>query len=164
MIPQMFPRLWKILFVTCLASVSLADDFKTTNGKEFKNVTVSRQELDGIIIANAKAGVMVKLYFAELPKEVQERFGYKPEKAVAYQSAQQAAFDQAQVASDQAQKDSSRQKSEVPRQQTETVTGSGHNRGSGGSVHVSGYYRKDGTYVHPHTRAAPGAATHSRKR
>jgi hypothetical protein len=164
----MFPRFWKILFVICLASVSLADEFKTTNGKEYKNVTVSRQEPDGIFVTNAKAGVMVKLYFAELPKEVQERFGYKPEKAVAYQSAQLAAFDQAQVASDQAQKDSSRQKSEVPRQQTETVTGSGggsgQNRGSGGSVHVSGYYRKDGTYVHPHTRAAPGAASHSRKR
>lgn len=24
-----------------------------------------------------------------------------------------------------------------------------------GSVHVRGYYRKDGTYVHPHTRRAP---------
>lgn len=27
--------------------------------------------------------------------------------------------------------------------------------GSGGSVHVHGYYRRDGTYVHPHTRHAP---------
>ena len=72
------------VFVVCLASVSLADDFKTTNGKEYKNVTVSRQEPDGIFVTNAKAGVMVKLYFAELPKEVQERFGYKPEKAAAY--------------------------------------------------------------------------------
>jgi len=97
---------------------------------------------------------MVKLYFAELPKDVQERFGYKPEKAVAYQSAQQAASDQARSE----QKDSSRQKSEAARQQTETVTGSG-----GGSVHVSGYYRKDGTYVHPHYRAAPGTASHSRR-
>ena len=164
----MFPRLSKILLVVCLASVSLADDFKTINGKEYKNVTVSRQEPDGIFVTNAKAGVMVKLYFAELPKEVQERFGYKPEKAVAYQSAQQAASDQAQAAFDQAQKETSRQKSEVARQQTETVTrsggGSGQNRGGGGSVHVSGYYRKDGTYVHPHSRAAPGTASHSRKR
>jgi hypothetical protein len=163
----MFPRLSRIVFVVCLASVSLADDFKTINGKEYKNVTVSRQEPDGIFVTNAKAGVMVKLYFAELPKEVQERFGYKPEKAVAYQSAQQAASDQAQAAFDQAQKDSSRQKSEVARQQTETVTksggGSGQNRGGGGSVHVSGYYRKDGTYVHPHYRAAPGAASHPRR-
>lgn len=27
---------------------------------------------------------------------------------------------------------------------------------SGGSVQVKGYYRKDGTYVRPHTRSAPG--------
>lgn len=26
---------------------------------------------------------------------------------------------------------------------------------SGGTVHVKGYYRKDGTYVRPHTRKAP---------
>ena len=26
---------------------------------------------------------------------------------------------------------------------------------SGGTVHVRGYYRKDGTYVRPHTRSAP---------
>lgn len=26
---------------------------------------------------------------------------------------------------------------------------------SGGKVHVKGYYRKDGTYVRPHTRSAP---------
>jgi hypothetical protein len=149
-----------LISVFLLPAIVFADDFKTVNGKEYKNVTVSRQELDGIVVTNAKTGVMVKLYFAELPKEVQERFGYKPEKAVAYQSAQQAA-------SDQAQKDSSRQKSEVARQQTETVSGSGggsrKNRGGGGSVHVSGYYRKDGTYVHPHYRAAPGAASHSRR-
>ena len=27
---------------------------------------------------------------------------------------------------------------------------------TGGEVHVKGYYRKDGTYVRPHTRSAPG--------
>ena len=82
----MFPRLSTIVFVVCLASVSLADDFETTNGKEYRNVTVSRQEPDGIFITNAKAGVMVKLYFAELPKEVQERFGYKREVRSPFQS------------------------------------------------------------------------------
>jgi hypothetical protein len=29
------------------------------------------------------------------------------------------------------------------------------NKGGGGSVHVRGYYRKNGTYVAPHTRSAP---------
>lgn len=28
-------------------------------------------------------------------------------------------------------------------------------------VHVSGYYRKNGTYVHSHDRAAPGMGSHS---
>lgn len=30
-------------------------------------------------------------------------------------------------------------------------------KSSGGPVHVKGYYRKDGTYVRPHTRSAPGS-------
>ena len=37
--------------------------------------------------------------------------------------------------------------------------GGGHGSGGhsvGGTVHVSGYYRKDGTYVHPYDRAAAG--------
>jgi hypothetical protein len=35
---------------------------------------------------------MAKLYFAELPKDVQERFGYSPDTAAAYQRQQYAAF------------------------------------------------------------------------
>ena len=53
-----------------LSRISLSRGrLQATNGKESKNVTVSRQEPDGIFVTNAKAGVMVKLYFAELPKE-----------------------------------------------------------------------------------------------
>jgi hypothetical protein len=55
-------------------SLALADDFKTINGKEYKNVTVSRVEADGIVI-KTKTGLS-KIYFAELPKDVQERFHY----------------------------------------------------------------------------------------
>ena len=50
-------------------SLALADDFKTINGKEYKNVTVSRVEADGIVI-KTKTGLS-KIYFAELPKDVQ---------------------------------------------------------------------------------------------
>ena len=53
---------------------ALADDFKTINGKEYKNVTVSRVEADGIVITS-KTGIS-KIYFVELPKDVQERFHY----------------------------------------------------------------------------------------
>ena len=65
----------------CFASVALADDFKTIDGKEYKNVTVTRVDADGINIKNTKAGVIAKLYFIELPRDVQERFGYDAEKA-----------------------------------------------------------------------------------
>jgi hypothetical protein len=74
------------------ASIALADDFKTINGKEYKNVTVSRVEPDGIMVAS-KSGIL-KLYFVELPKEVQERFNYNPEKAAVYSAEQNAALQQ----------------------------------------------------------------------
>jgi hypothetical protein len=39
--------------------------------------------------------------------------------------------------------------------------GHGGSHSTGGTVHVNGYYRKDGTYVHPYDRAAPGTASYS---
>jgi hypothetical protein len=66
---------WQGIFVTfsaLLASIVLAEDFKTIEGKEYKNVTVSRVEPDGIVLTT-KTGIS-KVYFAELPKDVQERF------------------------------------------------------------------------------------------
>src|SRR6266498_897366 len=68
-----------ILLFLCLGLVAFADDFKTITGKEYKNATVSRVEPDGIVLTS-KAGIS-KVYFAELPKDVQERFGYDPQKA-----------------------------------------------------------------------------------
>ena len=68
------------------ASIALADDFKTTDGKEYKNVTVSRVEPDGIVLIT-KSGIS-KVYFTELPKEVQESFHYDPEKAAQYRATQ----------------------------------------------------------------------------
>jgi hypothetical protein len=55
---------------------AVADDFKTINGKEYKNAEVSRVEADGIVI-KTKTGIS-KIYFVELPKDVQERFRPKP--------------------------------------------------------------------------------------
>ena len=60
------------LLTICVASLALADDFKTVNGKEYKNATVSRVEPDGIVI-RTKSGVL-KVYFSELPEDVQRRF------------------------------------------------------------------------------------------
>ncbi|HZS16648.1 MAG TPA: hypothetical protein VFA51_01820 [Candidatus Udaeobacter sp.] len=66
------------------ASLAVADDFKTVNGKEYKNATVMREEPDGITIRFS--GGVVKLRFSELPNEVQERFHYNPERARTYSS------------------------------------------------------------------------------
>ena len=60
-----------------MPSILFAEDFKTINGKEYKNATVSRVEADGIVL-KTKSGV-TKIYFSELPKEVQERFHYDPQ-------------------------------------------------------------------------------------
>jgi len=65
-----------VVLTTLVTSIALADDFKTVNGKEYKNVTVSRVERDGIVL-KGKSGIS-KVYFVELPKEVQKRFGYDP--------------------------------------------------------------------------------------
>jgi hypothetical protein len=63
---------------TLSASVALAGDFKTASGKVYKDATVSRIEADGIEL-KTKTGIS-KVYFTELPQEVQERFHWaKPE-------------------------------------------------------------------------------------
>jgi hypothetical protein len=81
-----------IFLILSFISVAFADDFKTVTGREYKDVTVSRVEPDGIVLTN-KAGLS-KVYFAELPNDVQERFGYDPQKAADYSAQQSAGFDQ----------------------------------------------------------------------
>ena len=70
-----------VILATLSASIVLADDFKTIKGKEFKDATVSRVEPDGIVL-KTKSGIS-KVYFTELPKEIQERFLPSPAKTVA---------------------------------------------------------------------------------
>jgi hypothetical protein len=67
------------LLAVCVTSLALAEDFKTINGKEYKNATVTRVESDGVVLKH-KSGVS-KVYFPDLPKEVQERFHYDSAKA-----------------------------------------------------------------------------------
>ncbi len=79
--------------ILCFASVALAEDFKAIDGKEYKSVKVSRVEPDGIVL-KSKSGI-AKVYFTELPKEVQEHFHYDATNAAAYsteQAASQVAF------------------------------------------------------------------------
>ena len=77
-------KYWKTalsIFAALSASLTLADDFRTIRGKEYKDATVSRIEPDGIVL-RTQSGI-VKLYFIELPKEVQERFRSDPGKTSA---------------------------------------------------------------------------------
>ncbi|HWI67695.1 MAG TPA: hypothetical protein VNS88_04890 [Nitrospiraceae bacterium] len=61
-----------------LATFAHAEDFKTVRGKVYKDATVSRIEADGIEL-KTKTGIS-KVYFTELPQDVQERFHWaKPE-------------------------------------------------------------------------------------
>jgi hypothetical protein len=73
--------LMTVILAALSASLALADDFRTIRGKEYRDATVSRIEPDGIVL-RTKSGI-VKLYFIELPKEVQERFRYDPAKTTA---------------------------------------------------------------------------------
>jgi hypothetical protein len=56
------------------ASLALAEDFKTVSGRVYKDATISRVEADGIVL-RTNTGIS-KVYFVELPKDVQERFHY----------------------------------------------------------------------------------------
>ncbi len=73
--------------ILSFATAAFSEDFKTVNGKEYKDATVTRVDPDGVVV-KTKSGI-TKLYFIELPKEVQERFHYDSEKAASY-SAEQA--------------------------------------------------------------------------
>ena len=66
-----------LILAVLFASLALSEDFKTTNGRVYKDATVSRIEGDGIVL-RTEAGIS-KVYFTELPQEVQERFHWKPD-------------------------------------------------------------------------------------
>ena len=74
--------------ILSFTSAAFAEDFKTGDGKEYKDATITRVEPDGIVV-KSNSGV-AKIYFAELPKDIQEHFHYDPAKAASY-SAEQAA-------------------------------------------------------------------------
>lgn len=86
------------VLVCVVSMVSHAEDFKLVNGKEYKGVTVSRVEPDGIMIAT-DAGVE-KLRFVELEATIQKKYGYDPKKALAFAAAAQNAAIERQKANE----------------------------------------------------------------
>ena len=77
-------KYWKtaLSILALSASLALAEDFRTTKGKEYKNATVSRVEPDGIVIKFR--GGIVKLPFTELPSDVQKKYDYDPVAALQF--------------------------------------------------------------------------------
>ncbi len=94
----------KVLTFLTLSFISAAfsEDFKTLNGKEYKDATISRVEPDGIVLTN-KLGVS-KVYFTDLPKDIQVRFGYDPQKATAYSGERAANYAAYQKQQEEAQR------------------------------------------------------------
>jgi chromosome segregation ATPase len=89
------------VLILCFTSAAFGEDFKTVNGKEYKDATLTRVDPDGVVV-KTKSGI-TKVYFTELPKEVQERFHYDSEKAASY-SAEQANYTAYQKQQDEAQR------------------------------------------------------------
>jgi hypothetical protein len=65
-----------LILAVLFASLALSEDFKTINGKVYKDATVRRVEADGIELKTNRG--IFKVYFPELPKDVQERFHWAP--------------------------------------------------------------------------------------
>ena len=94
-------KLFTILLLS-FAAAALSEDFKTVNGKEYKDATVTRVDPDGVVV-KTKSGI-TKVYFIELPKEVQEHFHYDSEKAAAYSAEQTANYTAIQKQQDETQR------------------------------------------------------------
>ena len=94
-------KLFTILLLS-FAAAALSEDFKTVNGKEYKDATVTRVDPDGVVV-KTKSGI-TKVYFIELPKEVQERFHYDSEKAASYSAEQATNYTAYQKQQDEAQR------------------------------------------------------------
>jgi hypothetical protein len=74
-------------------STVLADDFTLNDGTQYKEVKVSRAEPDGLVVTTTYG--VIKLFFTDLPREVQEKYHYDPKKAEAFRFRLDAARDAA---------------------------------------------------------------------
>jgi len=92
-----------IVLISSFASTAFSEDFKTVSGKEYKDATITRVEPDGIVV-KTKSGI-TKVYFAELPKEIQERFHYDQQKAGAYSAEQATNYSVYQKQQEEAQRE-----------------------------------------------------------
>ena len=72
----MKPTIVLLLATVFLPLLSFADDFSLSDGREFKGVTVSRVEKDGVVVITDDG--VEKLPFSLLPKEARDLYPYVP--------------------------------------------------------------------------------------
>ena len=114
----MTPQKTTIAILAALSlSLALADDFKTNNGKEYKNATVTQVEADGIVV-RTKTGIS-KLYFTELSEDVQKRYHYDPAKAAAAQAVTVRQTEELNKQAQELDRQQKKQQSQVAEQQSQ---------------------------------------------
>ena len=78
----MIKQLFIILAFSACLSIT-AEDFRTLDGKEYKNVSVCRVTPEGIEIMFSTGIKLLK--FKNLPESVRKKYHYSPEKAAEYE-------------------------------------------------------------------------------
>ncbi len=131
--------------------------FTNRSGMVVSNAQVVRV-IDGVslIWRDGASGGVVKL--ADLPPDLQQLYGYDAAKTAAADAAdkdKKARERQAQFQAFQAQTQVAAAQTAVDSSPSYSGYTGGSSYGSGDRVYVRSYYRKDGTYVHAHTRSYP---------
>jgi hypothetical protein len=155
--------------------ICVARDISTLRGETFYDIKITRVDNCGIGVAH-RSGV-VFLDFSLLNSDIRREFGYSEQAYAACKAEEirryQAAMEyQQQLATEAATQKPAANVPNVSSSSSSISTADYSSIGySGrrydrdystiryGEVHVRGYFRKDGTYVRPHTRSYP----HSRK-
>ncbi len=104
-----FLIIWMALF-----KVVLAEDWTTTDGKTYQQVTVVKVDDDAVTILDQEGGALVPL--AQLPPDLQQRFHYDPEKAKIAAARRQA---EDQASSQAVAQDKKLEEQQVQAQQTQ---------------------------------------------
>jgi len=103
------------VFALLAACAAFADDFMLNDGTQYNGVKVTRAEPDGLVVTTADG--IVKLFFTDLPKSVQEKYHYDPRKAEAFRfrldAARDAAADEVSMAAER-EREARENKHEAP--------------------------------------------------
>ena len=156
--------------LTFSATSLWADDWKTTDGKVYQNVTVLAARPDAVMILHQDGGALVPL--ANLPADLQKRFNYDPVKAKAAaealikENAANAVALQAEMNQTGQMRQAGSEVNSSPENNVDAIstmpasTNGAHYSiaGLSDSIHSLSHDLSDPTY---HTMANLGASTHS---